>query len=200
MPYHRVDQHSVFLNFPFNESYEKRYVALVLAIVCVGRIPRSVLELPDHGQGRLARLFDHIKKCRTSIHDLSCVGTPVRFNMPFELGLAYSTNRFKGKHSVIIFDKVQFRLDRILSDVKGHDCYIHHGTARGIIEGVINALPNRGRTPGVNDVYRLWRKLWLVAKIKKSESVSRTLYSKVAFEYLVSWSVSLAIKSNIIKK
>src|SRR5437016_5813575 len=82
------DPRDVFLNVPFDKAYERQFVALIAAIVAIGRTPRCVLELPELGRGRLNRLFQHLRQCGVSVHDLSRVGTPVRFNMPFELGMA----------------------------------------------------------------------------------------------------------------
>src|SRR5438093_5118087 len=84
---------SVFLNVPFDKSYEPLFVGLISALVALGRTPRCVLELPEMGQGRLVRILRLIQSCGVSIHDLSRVGLPVRFNMPFELGIAVALAR-----------------------------------------------------------------------------------------------------------
>ena len=78
----------MFLNVPFDHSYERFFIGLIASVVAVGRTPRCVLELTEYGSGRLTRLIHHIGSCSLSIHDRSRVGTPARFNMPFELGLA----------------------------------------------------------------------------------------------------------------
>jgi hypothetical protein len=44
----------------------------------------------EKGDGRLTRIVELMHACRMSIHDLSRIGRPARFNMPFELGLACS--------------------------------------------------------------------------------------------------------------
>jgi hypothetical protein len=92
-PPRELRRRSVFLNVPFDESYEPLFVALISALVALGRIPRCVLELPEMGSGRLARILQLIRSCSISIHDLSRVGLPVRFNMPFELGIAVALSR-----------------------------------------------------------------------------------------------------------
>jgi hypothetical protein len=88
---------SVFLNIPFDTSYEPLFIALISALVAIGRTPRCVLEVPEQGEGRLRRIFDLIRRCHVSVHDLSRVGLPVRFNMPFELGLAFALRRMNGQ-------------------------------------------------------------------------------------------------------
>ena len=48
-----VDPAQVFLNVPYNRSYERTLVALTAALVAVGRVPRLTFQIPDVGQGRL---------------------------------------------------------------------------------------------------------------------------------------------------
>ena len=84
----------VFLNVPFDRAYESLFVALVGTLVFVRMRPRCVLEVRETGEGRLARIFELMRSCRVSIHDLTRAGTPSRFNMPFELGLAYALKLF----------------------------------------------------------------------------------------------------------
>lgn len=83
-----ITREQVFLNVPYSPSYERTLLALTAALVAIGRVPRLTFQLPDGGQGRLQRIFALLRSCRVSLHDLSAVGLPVRFNMPFELGLA----------------------------------------------------------------------------------------------------------------
>ena len=40
------DPRDVFLNVPFDKAYERQFVALIAALVAIGRTPRCVLELP----------------------------------------------------------------------------------------------------------------------------------------------------------
>lgn len=82
------DSKAVFINVPFDRSYESLFVTLVGTLVFLGQEPHCVLEVREKGEGRLTRIVDLMRMCRLSIHDLSRVGMPARFNMPFELGLA----------------------------------------------------------------------------------------------------------------
>ena len=106
---HPLDERSVFLNVPFDAGYEGNFVALIASIIAVGRVPRCVLELPELGGGRLSRLFELLEQCRVSIHDLSRVNMPVRFNMPFELGLACALARYRKPHDYILMEKKPIR-------------------------------------------------------------------------------------------
>ena len=49
---------AVFINAPFDKSYESLFVTLVGALVFLGQEPHCVLEVPEKGEGRLARIFD----------------------------------------------------------------------------------------------------------------------------------------------
>jgi hypothetical protein len=46
----RVDQAQVFLNVPYNRSYERTLVALTAALVALRRVPRLTFQIPDGGQ------------------------------------------------------------------------------------------------------------------------------------------------------
>src|SRR3972149_2701488 len=109
----RVDPTAVFLNVPFDTRYEPLFVALIATLTSIGRKPRTVLELPEQGQGRLSRIIEPLEACQVSLHDLSRVGPPARFNMPFELGLAYAVRRYdptEKKRSLVLLESVNHRL------------------------------------------------------------------------------------------
>src|SRR4051794_40371330 len=114
-----VDPRSVFINAPFDQQYEPLFVTLVGSLVFLGQLPHCVLEVQETGQGRLARIFDLIGRCGMSFHDVSRVGTPARFNMPFELGLACAINLSTHKHDIVVMDSKPDGLDKTLSDYKG---------------------------------------------------------------------------------
>jgi hypothetical protein len=128
------DPGSVFLNVPFDRGYEPFFVTLVSALVSLGQTPRCVLEVRERGQGRLARIYELLRSCGVSIHDLSRAGQPVRFNMPFELGLACSIALAGEAHDIAVLDAVPYRLDRTLSDYKGRDPLIYHRRLDGIVD------------------------------------------------------------------
>jgi hypothetical protein len=179
-------QRSVFLNVPFDRRYERQFLALISSVVALGRTPRCVLELPDAGQGRLERLMKHIGDCAASIHELSRVGTPVRFNMPFELGLALAIARLgRQKHSFFVLDSKPYRLDRVLSDLKGYDPVIHKGTLLGTISAVCNVLRQPGGSVNPRAILPVYKRLRAVStELKKSHGES-TVYTRPIFEELV---------------
>lgn len=51
---------------------------------------------------RRGRIFDLMRSCGASIHDLSMVD---RLNMPFELGYAFGLNRLtSGGHDIVVLN------------------------------------------------------------------------------------------------
>jgi hypothetical protein len=80
---------SVFLNIPYDDQFEKLYLAYIVGLTQLGLKVNATLAVPN--QGRLDRIIKLIEESDVSIHDLSRIepsfGIP-RFNMPLELGLA----------------------------------------------------------------------------------------------------------------
>ena len=74
------DARAVFINAPFDDAYEALFITLVGTLVFLGQEPHCVLEVPEKGDGRLARIVDLMRACRLSFHDLSRVGRPARSN------------------------------------------------------------------------------------------------------------------------
>src|SRR5262245_52056237 len=89
-----VDGQDVFLNVPFDTEYAPLFLALIAGLTALGRTPHCVLEVASGGRNRLERIFSLMESCDASIHDLSRITLSgpqdvPRFNMPFELGMAY---------------------------------------------------------------------------------------------------------------
>jgi|ERR1051325_4514606 hypothetical protein len=135
------DPKDVFLNVPFDRAYEPLFIALVGTLAFLGQRPHCVLEVRESGDGRLARIFDVMRSCGTSVHDMSRIGRPVRFNMPFELGLAYSLKlAHPARYHVLVLDAQPYRMDRLLSDYKGRDLFIHNGRTAGVVSCVLDSF------------------------------------------------------------
>jgi len=106
------DPTSVFINVPFDPSYEPILVTLVGTLVFLGKEPHCVLEVREKGDGRLKRMVNLMRQCRLSMHDLSRVGTPVRFNMTYELGLASAVQLgSRYKYKIFVLEAKDLRLD-----------------------------------------------------------------------------------------
>lgn len=188
----------VFLNVPFDRGYEPLFVTLVASVVCLGLKPRCSLEITDVGQGRFNKIENRLASCRTSIHDISRVGTPVRFNMPFELGLAFGLSRYATTHNVIVLERKRHRLDRTLSDLRHIDPLIHGGRCGTLVSCVLDAFigPDSKATPTtVRRVAGLLRKF---AVTLKDAHRRHDVYSRAIYLDLVSAAVDLAVDENLI--
>ncbi|MDQ2949757.1 MAG: nucleotide-binding protein [Acidobacteriota bacterium] len=86
-------ERSVFLNYPYDKSFEPLLYAIVLTIVSRGFIPRSAREDEGQAELRMTRIARGLMTSKYSIHDLSRYRADAsnqlpRFNMPLELGMA----------------------------------------------------------------------------------------------------------------
>jgi hypothetical protein len=153
---------TVFLNIPYDRQFESTYLAYVTALSAMGFLPRATLGIAGHR--RLDRIASLIESCPYSIHDLSRVQldrnpprTP-RFNMPFELGLAVAWARANKRHRWFVFESVNRRLAKSMSDLDGADPYIHDGTVRGVMREVCNAFV-RPEQPTVPQMLKMYHDL-----------------------------------------
>jgi hypothetical protein len=144
----RLDN-TVFLNIPYDGGFRRLYLAYISGLIHLGLKPRTTIEIPG-GQNRLDKIFDLIRSCRYSIHDLSRVqldrkppATP-RFNMPFELGLAVASAKLASSpHDWFVFETMPRRVSKSLSDLGGTDANIHDGTVGGVMRELGSAFVRR---------------------------------------------------------
>ena len=189
-----LDLQSVFLNFPFDRSYERIFLGIVAGLISLKLTPRCVIEVPDHGQGRMDRLFDLIKSCRASIHDLSSVGTPVRFNMPFELGIAYTLKQHDNSYQFVIFEKVRYRFERNLTDLKMNDPKIHHGSGRKALQCVYQCFVPHGEP----EPSKLGHKIYwhLSRRCAAIRGRNETIFTRTSFYKIVTEASLIATARN----
>lgn len=193
------DDNAVFINVPFDRSYEPLFVTLVGVLVFLGHEPHCVLEVREKGDGRLARIFELLRACRVSIHDLSRTGMPARFNMPFELGLASALKIGEpGAYEVLVLESQLYRLDKTLSDYKGRDPLIHNGTCDGMLACLLD-----GFVPGVPDAANEFRAAARVLRksvdlLKRDLNVT-SIYRPAMFRLIVSSATKMAIRRGFIK-
>jgi hypothetical protein len=187
-----IDPRSVFINAPFDLRYEPLFVTLVGTLVFLGQRPHCVLEVPETGDGRLARIYQLISSCRMSFHDLSRVGTPARFNMPFELGLACGIKLASGQHDVFVLDSRPYQMDRTLSDYKGRDPLIHYGRCDDLVTAVADVF-DPSSVPDVNELRSAARELRRGARDIKREWSSATVFRPGMFRTLELLATRIAI-------
>jgi hypothetical protein len=185
------DADGVFINVPFDPGYEPLFVTLIGTLVFLGQQPRCVLEVREKGDGRLTRIVELMQTCRISIHDLSRTGTPVRFNMPFELGLACAIKVANPSlYEVFVLDSQPYRTDRTLSDYKGRDPLIHGGTCEGMVACLLDAFePSAGTAGEFRSATRILRKS---ATVMKEQLKSATLFRSSLFRLLVAAATDIA--------
>ncbi len=171
---------------------------MISAIVTLGRTPRCVLEVPEQGDGRLARLFNLMRSCPVSLHDLSRVSLPVRFNMPFELGIAFALRRIVTGHKSVLLEAKRHRLQRTLSDLNGFDPGIHGATSIGMISCVLSSLGKPGRNPELRQIEGIRRKIWKAVPAIKLNHGRAAIYSRAVFKEIVQAAILLAGKENLI--
>jgi hypothetical protein len=127
---------SVFLNCPFDESYQPVFHSMIFAVHEAGFLARSALEVQDSGEVRITKIKRIIRECGHGIHDISRTepdpetGLP-RFNMPLELGLFLGAQEYGGRiqrqKRSLILDVDRFRFQRFCSDIAGQDIEAHAG-------------------------------------------------------------------------
>jgi hypothetical protein len=159
----KIEKHAVFLNIPYDNKFDRLYLAYITAVSAVGLLPKATVGIA--GNRRLDRIATLIESCAYSIHDLSRVQldrnapcTP-RFNMPFELGLAVVWARANPQHKWFVFESVNRRLTKSLSDMDGTDPYIHGGTVTGILREICNAFQSPAIQPTVPQMASMYRAL-----------------------------------------
>jgi hypothetical protein len=193
-----ADEKSVFINAPFDARYEPLFITLVGCLVFLGQTPHSVLEVREAGQGRLDRIFKLIKSCRMSFHDVSRVGTPVRFNMPFELGLACAINLDTRDHEVFVMDSKPYRIDRTLSDYKGRDPLIHHDRCDDLLNSVLDVFDLKSAPP-IQQLRSSTRVLRRVARELKCDFKVDSVFRPAIYRSLVSAATKIAVQKKYIE-
>ncbi len=127
--------YNIFINCPFDDEYRDMFNAIVFAVHDCGYTARCAKETDDSGQVRIEKIYDIIKNCKYSIHDISrtepdTINRLPRFNMPLELGIflgakKYGSDRQKEKVCKILdFDK--HRYQKYCSDIAGQDISAHN--------------------------------------------------------------------------
>jgi hypothetical protein len=140
-PYNKA----VFLNCPFDASYQPIRDAIVFTVYQAGLAPRCSLEFDDATENRIDKIVRMIGQCRYGIHDISCtevdpVNALPRFNMPLELGLFLGAKRFggraQGRKSCLVLGREPYQYQKYLSDVAGQDAHAHHNDPKTAVAEV----------------------------------------------------------------
>jgi len=194
---------SVFVNCPFDPAYKPILDALLFTIHDCGFIARIALEDAGTRESRLHKIARLLAASRWSIHDLSrsklTPNSPtVRFNMPFELGLAFGglllspTSRTRGRDLFYLYGE-PFESQRILSDLGGQDGGSHGNDPVRAIEAVRKFLRAKAARAGFTHAVRGAREIAnrlaafnaVLPAMAKQRGISE---SEIAsFDYLPDW-------------
>ena len=167
---------------------------MIAGLCTFGLRPRATLEIPSPTR-RLDRILELISACRYSFHDLSRVqlsGGAPRFNMPFEVGLAVATARWRPAHQWFLLEAHPYRIQRTLSDLSGTDAYVHGDGPRGLLIALTDALVRAAKQPTLDELYRMFQILSAEATgIRRNYG---TLFGARAFRDLVVVAVDFATR------
>ncbi len=195
-----VDERSVFLNVPYDTPYAPLFTALIAGLVALGRAPRCALEA--QGKTRLEQIYGLIAGSRSSISDLSRVTlsgpfSVPRFNMPFELGIAFALERGSG-HRVFVFEEEAHRLQVSLSDMNAFDPQIHGGTEDGIVDCLLDCFGTPSGSPSPAKIRLLSRKVSRVAARAQHERRREDPFTPAIFRALVDAALTYAHRDDLI--
>jgi len=141
---------NVFINCPFDSTYQEFFMAIVFTVKKLGFIPRCALEEINSAEQRIQKIKRIITECQYGIHDISYteldeVNQLPRFNMPLELGLFLGIHDNSSNISALILDKERYRYQKFISDIAGQDIKSHSGDIKILIKAIrdwLISLPN----------------------------------------------------------
>ena len=112
--------------------------------------------------------------------------------MPFEVGLAVATARWRPAHLWFHLEARPYRVQQTLSDLGGTDAYIHGDRPRQLLIALTDALVRAGKQPTLDELYRLFQLLSAEAiGIRRNYG---TLFGARAFKDLVVVAVDFATR------
>jgi hypothetical protein len=189
MPLPLTDPNAVFLNIPYDERFQRLYLAYIVGIYQLRLVPFITSGIPG-GERRLDRVLALIQSCRYSIHDLSRVELSVtapatpRFNMPLELGLTITWAKLHPKrHTWFLWEAAPRRIQKSMSDLDGTDPYIHSGTVEGVLSELRNAFIRDGAPP-VRKMLEAYRVVESKTDRIMADAGTRNLFAASVFKEL----------------
>jgi len=154
-----------FLNIPYDQGFRDLYLAYIAGVSAFGLAPKVTLEIPG-GRARRDRILELVQSCRYSLHDLSRVEIDktspptLRFNMPFELGLALGWATWgDSSHTWFVFEAKKHRVQKSLSDLGGTDVHIHDGNRQGVFRELGNALVREPEQPTIEQMEAIYQRI-----------------------------------------
>jgi len=136
----------VFLNYPFDESFEKLADAMNFAVVAAGLLPVCAHDLTTPDCPRLGMLVEAIRCCQYSAHDLSRSSAEpngfARMNMPIEMGMAlfHALDTQHHEHRCLFLVPNAHDYVTFASDLAGLDPKTHNNEDRRVLVEVYEWL------------------------------------------------------------
>jgi hypothetical protein len=125
-------KYQVFMNYPFDDTFEPTSRALTFAIVATGLLPVCALDLTTPDRPRLQTIVEAIDSCDLSVHDLSRAAgygdeNLARMNMPLEMGMAlfHALRTQQESHRCAFFVPDAHTYQRFASDLAGLDPIVY---------------------------------------------------------------------------
>jgi len=139
-------KYQVFLNYPFDATFEPLALAMHFGVVAGGLLPVCAMDLSTPDKLRLEMLAEAIGKCDYSAHDFSRFTGEgeknwARFNMPLELGMAISRALMIGEgHHFAFFVSTPYDYRAFASDLSGLDPKCHNNDEGLMVAGIYEWL------------------------------------------------------------
>lgn len=155
---------NIFINCPFDNEYITLLRPIIFTVVYLGYNPRIALESSDSGKPRLEKLLDLIRESKYSIHDLSRLQANkakdfFRLNMPFELGLDYSSKHFDSNlnsKKFLILETEQYDYMKALSDINGLDIKSHKDLPEQAVDCIVSWFTETVGLRKIGSPLKIW--------------------------------------------
>ncbi|CCH30396.1 hypothetical protein ABZ816_17040 [Actinosynnema sp. NPDC047251] len=139
--------YQVFLNHPYDKDFRRHADALGFAVVAAGLVPVSARDLSSPDQLRLEMIFEAIRNCHYSLHDLSRAhgegpDNLARMNMPLEMGMAlyHALDRQRVDRRCAFFVPARHDFRRFASDLAGLDPKVYDDEPTTLLAGAYEWL------------------------------------------------------------
>lgn len=147
MPTYKYEE-SVFINCPFESSYDSIFNAIVFAVLECGFSPRCAKEEEGSSGDIFNEILTIIKECKYGIHDISKYECDpktnmARFNMPLELGVFIGASEYGRKQKDYLIFGSYNKFKDYISDLSGKRAKDHKGDHNEAIKSVRTWLHNK---------------------------------------------------------
>jgi hypothetical protein len=107
--------------------------------------------------------------------------------MPFELGLVLGWLKTSGRghHTWFVFESVERRISKSLSDLDGTDAYIHDDRPKGVFRELGNALVRSADQPTVKQINAVYRNIKMASPLIVKNAGAKSLFEARVFRQIV---------------